>query len=80
MFLLIDTCQKSCNLSLIKDKEIIDSISVPTNNNLTDLVVELISEMFNKNNIKINEINRIYLTNGPGSFTGIRVGLIITKL
>jgi tRNA threonylcarbamoyladenosine biosynthesis protein TsaB len=35
--------------------------------------------MFNSNNLKPNDIDKILVVNGPGSFTGIRVGITIAK-
>ena len=39
-----------------------------------------ISDMFEKAKLKACDINKIIVVNGPGSFTGIRVGLTIAKV
>ena len=41
--------------------------------------VPMIEALLNENNFDINEISKIIVVNGPGSFTGIRVGLSIAK-
>ncbi|MDR2636462.1 MAG: tRNA (adenosine(37)-N6)-threonylcarbamoyltransferase complex dimerization subunit type 1 TsaB [Mycoplasmataceae bacterium] len=77
--LFIDTTQKKCNLCLFQNKTIIACKSIPTHNNLTDLVVEHINKILKISKVNKKEIKSIYLTSGPGSFTGVRVGAIIAK-
>lgn len=76
--LVIDTTQNNCYLLLFKNKDkIIDFICQPTKNNMTDIVVEMIDQMFQKHQYQVKDVANIYLVNGPGSFTGCRVGFII---
>ncbi len=77
--LFIDVCSKYCNLAIIRDKTIIGTHSVATNNNLTDLLIEHIFLLLQKQKIPRDEITDIYLNNGPGSFTGTRVGAVVAK-
>ncbi|MCX7833997.1 MAG: tRNA (adenosine(37)-N6)-threonylcarbamoyltransferase complex dimerization subunit type 1 TsaB [Ignavibacteria bacterium] len=44
-----------------------------------DLIIFYIYESFRENRRKIKEIDAVSLVNGPGSFTGIRVGSAIAK-
>lgn len=39
----------------------------------------MIEELFKENNLNINDLKKIIVINGPGSFTGIRIGLSIAK-
>jgi len=78
--LFIDGTQNKLNLAIFYDKQIIDKISIHTNNNLTDLIVEEIKKLFKKNGIKdFKNLESIYLVNGPGSFTGTRITTLIAK-
>jgi tRNA threonylcarbamoyl adenosine modification protein YeaZ len=43
------------------------------------LVVEHINKILKISKVNKKEIKSIYLTSGPGSFTGVRVGAIIAK-
>lgn len=74
--LFIDTTQNYCNLTLLNEDKIITIFSIPTNNNMTDLVIEKIKELLDPHKVKPDQLNKIYLVNGPGSFTGCRVGYI----
>lgn len=74
--LFIDTTQDYCNLAIIKDNSVAFIESTLTHNNMTDLVIEHIKNFLEKNHIKLHNLLNIYLVNGPGSFTGCRVGYI----
>ena len=39
----------------------------------------IINDFLNSNNLKITEINKIYVNRGPGSFAGIRNSLSVVK-
>ena len=80
MKLFIDTTQNYCNIALINSRnQILDTYQELTNNNMTDVVVERISYILDKNKVSKNEIDSIYFLIGPGSFTGCRVGYIIVN-
>ncbi len=72
--LFIDTSQDSCNLAIFNNLKVIKKVSCLTNNNLTDIVVEKIAKL-----IKGFKIKNVYITTGPGSFTGERVSCLIAK-
>lgn len=78
--LFIDTTQNYCNLAILDDQNsIMNKLQILTHNNMTDVVVEKISELLNPTNVDKKDIKNIYLLIGPGSFTGCRVGYIIAE-
>lgn len=42
-------------------------------------VLPLIEKILRKHNLKLSDIGKIEVNRGPGSFTGLRVGLAITN-
>lgn len=43
-------------------------------------IMPIVEEAFANSNIKPKDIDKIFIVNGPGSFTGIRVGLTVAKV
>jgi len=76
----IDTSTKFCNLGLIEDKDIIIEYTI---NGLTkkhsSILVPAIKDLLKMIDLKMEEINGIAISIGPGSFTGLRIGLGVAK-
>jgi len=77
--LLLETVLYKTFISLIKGKEIIDTKFNILDFKTDNTFVKDISELLNKNSLTPDNINEIYIVNGPGYFTGIRAGITITK-
>ena len=77
--LYLDTTSSFLYTALIKSGETIAEIKEQLNNNLSEYTLPRIEEMLKVKDISINEIEKIIVVNGPGSFTGIRIGLTIAK-
>ena len=75
--LFLDTTQDFCNIAILKDGKIQSFLSIPTHKNMTDIVVKHIKEELDKNKVKLENLQSLYLLIGPGSFTGCRVGYIV---
>jgi tRNA threonylcarbamoyladenosine biosynthesis protein TsaB len=45
----------------------------------SEAALPLISKILNKNNLQIKDIKEISVVEGPGSFTGLRVGISIAN-
>ena len=74
-YLFIDTCSNCLIIStIINDK--LDYFFIDKNNNDTSSkVMKVLKEAV----ADINTVDKIFVVNGPGSFTGIRVGVTIAK-
>ena len=77
--LYLDTTSSYLYTALLKDEEIIAEIKELLGNNLSEYTLPRIEEMLNVKGINVNNIGKIIVVNGPGSFTGIRIGLTIAK-
>ena len=75
-YLFIDTCSNNLIISTIINNKI-DYFFIDKNNNDTSSkVMKVIKEAVPD----IKTIDKIFVVNGPGSFTGIRVGVTIAKM
>ena len=64
----------------INNDNIIYYFNEKTNGESSSKVMSIIEDCFKKSNLKIDEIDKIFVVNGPGSFTGIRIGVTIAKI
>ena len=76
--IFIDTCTEILNVALIKDGIILGSSTISSSEHSKHTMPE-IEKLFKNNNINPKSVNKIMVTNGPGSFTGIRIGVTIAK-
>ena len=75
----IDTSSSILVSGLIKDGILIGEIKETLGKDLSTNTLYLIEEMFNECSIDVNDVDKIVVVNGPGSFTGIRIGITIAK-
>lgn len=77
--LYLDTSSSFLYTAIINDNEIIAEIKEELGNNLSKFALTRVEGMLKIKNISYDEIDKIIVVNGPGSFTGIRIGLTIAK-
>ncbi len=75
----LDTHFINLVVALFKDGILIDKKVVESNQH-SFYTVNLLSSMLNDNNISISDIKDFIVINGPGSFTGVRIGVVIAKM
>lgn len=78
--LFLDTSTKYITLAIIKDNVPCYFFHDKVFEDLSVKIIPLMKQAFDECQLSAKDINRIYVTNGPGSFTGIRIGLTIMKV
>lgn len=78
--LFIDTHDLDLVIALYKDKKLKDKEIKESLRNHSDYTMPIIDEIIKRNNIGIHDIKEILVVNGPGSFTGVRIGVTIAKM
>ena len=79
-YLYIDTSSSFLYAAIVVNDNIISKVSEEYGQSLSEIALPKIAAMFENNNIKPTDINKIIVVNGPGSFTGIRIGITIAKV
>lgn len=78
--LFIDTCNRLLAVGLEKDGVLVYKKEYDAFKKQSELLAQEIEECFNVTNTRPKEVNTIVVTNGPGSYTGIRIGLTFAKV
>ena len=76
--LIIDAASKKICLMLIKDENIYSISHENSKTNYEKLTI-LISEFIKGYELKIEDISKLYVNRGPGSFAGIRNSFAVVK-
>ncbi len=78
--LLVDTSTKCINIAISSDNELLYSLHKVIDKNLSECCLSLIDDALKSCNLTLHNIDKIFASVGPGSFTGIRIGLSIVKV
>ncbi len=77
--LSITTSSDICGISILNDDTLICRLDSNTGRTHSENLMPMIDEIFNKTKLTLNDINLIVCDIGPGSFTGIRIGIATVK-
>ena len=77
--LAIDTTSNICSTAILENDKLIVENTI--NNGLThsENLMPLIDELFKKSGLELSQIDLMAVCSGPGSFTGIRIGIATIK-
>lgn len=79
MILFIDTKdQKQVIVSLKKDGKMVESLS-EENEYGSQVLLPLISKLLDRESLSLKDLKAIEVSTGPGSFTGLRVGVSVAN-
>lgn len=73
--LSIDTASNLCTVAILENKKCIKEIIVNDARNHSEKIMPVIEQALQETSLNLNNIDLIVCDKGPGSFTGIRIGV-----
>lgn len=77
--LSIDTSSDVCSVALLEDNKLIKELNKTDSKTHSENLMPLIDLLFKETNLTLSDVQAIACSIGPGSFTGIRIGIASTK-
>ena len=77
--LAIDTSTTHSSCSVMEDNNIVGDFSINQSMSHNEILLVMVDEVLKKLNIDIEDIDLFVAVTGPGSFTGIRIGVTVVK-
>jgi tRNA threonylcarbamoyladenosine biosynthesis protein TsaB len=75
----LDTALPACSVAVVRDGQALASLSEPMSRGHQERLAVMVREAMQAAGLAFTALDRIAVTVGPGSFTGLRVGLAFAK-
>ena len=77
--LAISTAEKECSMALFEDKNPVCEEMWATKQTHSKRIMDMVAQIMERSSVSINEIDGFIAAKGPGSFTGLRIGISTVK-
>ena len=77
--LAFDTSTEKFSISILKNNKIVLNLSKVLNKTYSKFLVPILKKSLEKTKLDVKKINYILISLGPGSFTGVRIGIAAAK-
>ena len=77
--LSIDTSSDICSVAILEDNTVLKELHIDDIKTHSEKLMPLIQNIFDECKLSLDNINLIACSKGPGSFTGIRIGIATAK-
>lgn len=78
--LFIDTATQSLILVIMKNDKVDQHVFEITNLDHSERLMPAIEQAFEQSELNIQDIDAFYISQGPGSYTGVRIGVTVAKM
>ena len=77
--LILDTSNRLLCVGVADEDKVLSKIQYEAWQRQSEFCLKEVEKVLNENNLTARQINRIVVTIGPGSYTGVRIALTIAK-
>ena len=77
--LSIDTSDTACSVAIHKEGKLISSLMKKEGRSSAEMLTMLIEEVMSKAQLTYSELSAVAISKGPGSYTGLRIGVSTAK-
>lgn len=77
--LAVDSSSKVATVALMKDDKLLGEITLNDKKEHSVVLMTIIEDLLKFNNLTIDDIDGYVVSKGPGSFTGLRIGMATVK-
>ena len=77
--LCADTSSQLCSVSIFNNDDLVDSINSNIERSHSKILLKQIDDLLNKNNLSVKDLDALSIAKGPGSYTGLRIGVSTFK-
>lgn len=77
--LIIESSNEICSVALSQEKSIIQEKYINKPNSHSVYLAPFVNEVLNNATMSINELDGVVISDGPGSYTGLRIGSSLAK-
>ncbi len=75
----IDTSSKRCTVCILEDNNVIIELHSDDEKTHSQILMPLIDKIFRETNLSLKDVELLACCIGPGSFTGVRIGISTAK-
>jgi tRNA threonylcarbamoyladenosine biosynthesis protein TsaB len=79
LILCIETATPICSIALVNSEKVIGYKETRVKNSHAEVITVFIDELLKEHSFNYKELQAIAISKGPGSYTGLRIGVSTTK-
>lgn len=79
LILALETSELYCSVALFDEAKVIHSIETKTNFAHSEMLLPFVNKLVSEAGVKNNAIKAVAVSSGPGSYTGLRIGVSAAK-
>jgi len=79
LILAVDTTSEQGSIALLRDEDLLEEVPIHAPDGFAHVLYGHLAELLGRHALKIVEIDCFAAASGPGSFTGVRIGLACVK-